>query len=439
MAVEVTRRTALQGVATAVGGRRLGSSASRPITVATRNLYLGADLFRLLGDPEESAAAVVGSLLERVDESAVERRMDAVAAELAAARPDVVGLQEVAHVRTERPSDGTPEDGPDATTTRYDFLALLRDALADRGLAYDVAAVSRNTDAEFPAHVDDERVDVRLTDRDALLVRAETTDVAAARAVTFDATLTLPVGDGFTLTRGYAAADLRVGDRSLTAASTHLEPAAAETRTAQATELRSALADPPTAVVLGDLNDGPAGGSGAYEVLTDVFADAHAVVHPDAVGGAPTCCFRPSLRTGDAETALTDRYDIVLARGLATTAARRVGVDPNARVDSENDLLWPSDHAGVVATFEGGSDATTTGSGTGTSTNTRTNTPTRTRTEPAAPSATTDPSPTAGDATPREAPATGTTETTGPGFGALAAVGGALAAGVRFAIRPGER
>lgn len=450
MGVEVTRRAALQGIGAAVVGGRLGTDQSAPrATVATRNLYLGADLFRLFVAREGSATSIIGALLEQVDSSAVERRMDAIAAELAAARPDVIGVQEAALVRTEPESDGEFAADPDAETVRYDLLALLEGALADRGVAYDAAVVSENTDAEFPALVDGERIDVRLTDRDALLVRRKTTDVDRTATATYDAALTVPVGDGFTLTRGYATGDVRVRGRAFTAATTHLESASAAVRVEQAETFRDALSAASSAVALGDFNDGPTDGDGAYEVLAEAFTDAYSATHPNSVGAAPTCCFPPSLRADDPEAALTDRFDAVFARGLRPTGARRTGIDPSARIEVDDALLWPSDHAGVVATFGGGSgtatDRPSTEPGTASDSGPETGTPEPTGTPrpstDAAPPPTTVPNGTRAPSDGTEtASATDadTTTSSGPGFGMLLAGAATLAAGVGLAARSGD-
>lgn len=455
MRVEVTRRAALRGIGVAVGGGRgrIGGGQSTPrATVATRNLYLGADLFRLFVDREGSAASIVGALLEQVDSSAVERRMDAIAAELAAARPDVIGVQEAALVRTEPESDGGFDADPDADTVRYDFLALLEGALADRGIAYDAAVVSENTDAEFPARVDGGRIDVRLTDRDAVLVRRRTTDVDRTATATYDAALTVPVGDGFTLTRGYATADVRVRGRELTVSTTHLEPASAAVRVEQAETFRDALSSASPVVALGDFNDGPADGGGAYEVLAEAFADAYSEIHPDSVGEAPTCCFPPSLRADDPEAALTDRFDAVFARGIRPTGAHRTGVDPSTRIEVDDVLLWPSDHAGVVATFGEGSGTATDRPSTepGTASDSEPETVTPRSTDTPQPSTDAAPSPTTvsnGTGSPPDAteaasptpvtPDADATASGGPGFGALLAAAAALGAGAGLAARSG--
>jgi len=66
-----------------------------------------------------------------------------------------------------------------------------------------------------------------------------------------------------------------------------------------------------------------------------------------------TCCQDDDL-TND-ESQLSRRVDAVLYRGGANpTAIERVGAATDDRVslDDESVTLWPSDHAGVVATFE---------------------------------------------------------------------------------------
>jgi endonuclease/exonuclease/phosphatase family metal-dependent hydrolase len=81
----------------------------------------------------------------------------------------------------------------------------------------------------------------------------------------------------------------------------------------------------------------------AYELArAGGFDDAWPRAHP---GGPPglTCCHAPAL--DDPTDHLRSRIDLILTRGdLDVTAAATVG-DFAAG-------LWPSDHAGVVATLE---------------------------------------------------------------------------------------
>jgi len=76
-----------------------------------------------------------------------ERAM-ALAAEIEATQPDLIGLQEAILLRTQSPPNGpaTP-----ATNVTVDFVQILLDALAARGLNYEVVVQATNFDAELPS------------------------------------------------------------------------------------------------------------------------------------------------------------------------------------------------------------------------------------------------------------------------------------------------
>ena len=353
-----------------VAGRARGQAADS-VTVATRNCYLGANLFRLLVAATEGSEAVdtaVGDLLRTVDRSHIPERLDAIAAEIERTDPDLLGLQEVALIRTGEPTAGAT---PTATEVRYDFRATLTAALDERGLPYRVVDAVTTTDIQLPATVDGERRAVRLTDRDLLLAHESvaTSEVSTGR---FDAAVSLSDGDrSIAVERGYLVADASVGGTRLTVCNTHLESVSAETRLAQAREVETLLngrADP--VALVGDLNSGPGGSRGAYDHLTGPFRDA-------AEGVGNTCCHAAGLRNDD--PSLTARIDHVLVRGgLGTTDAARLGAESEDRIAVGDDRLWPSDHAGVVATLAPGAAETATPTPTRTRTSTSTPTPTPT-------------------------------------------------------------
>jgi hypothetical protein len=424
----LTRRDALAvgaGVAGAglVGAGRSRAQSSEAVTVATRNCYLGADLFRLLVAAMEGSRAVrtaVSDLLRMVDRSHVSARLDAIAGEIERTDPDLIGVQEAALIRTGEPTAGTQAT---ATDVRYDFRETLLSALADRGLPYRVVADVETTDFQLPATVDGERRAVRLTDRDLLLAHESvtTTDVRTGR---FDAAVSLSDGDRtISVERGYVIADATVGETPLTVCNTHLESVSAETRLQQAAEVESLLATcRESAVLVGDINSGPDGSRGAYDRLTETFRDA-----ADGVGH--TCCHAANLRND--EPSLTVRIDHVLVRGeLGASDATRLGADPSDRiaVEGTDDRLWPSDHAGVVATLAPGAASTATP--TATATVTRTPTPTETATPTRA-----------ATSSPPETVSVRVDDDTSvqiPGFGAATAVG-ALGAAALAARRLVER
>jgi hypothetical protein len=286
----------------------VGATTPTELTVATYNLGLGANLFSLfLVSSADELARTVGDLYADIERSAPAARMAAVAAELARTRPDVVGVQEAALVRTGPPGDGGAASEPDADAVAFDFLASLTDALDDAGASYEVAQVTTNADAAFPGVVDGDRTDVRLTDRDAVLVRADAdVEVTAASATAFDETTTVPAGDRtLDVERGYGVVAATAGDAAFTVVNTHLESASESVRGAQADELAAVLAalDGPT-VLLGDLNDGPAFGGGAYETLAADLTDAWVTARPDADGF--TCCRATTL---DGPGSIDERLD----------------------------------------------------------------------------------------------------------------------------------
>lgn len=346
-----TRRDVLAAGGGALGAGTLGSAVvggvrgdAPTVTVATRNCYLGADLFRLLAASTaagETVREAITGLVATVDRSHVEARLDAIAAELARTEPDLVGVQEAPLVRTGPRSD---ETAPTATDVRYDFQETLLAALDARDLPYRVVATAESTDLQHPATVDGERRDVRLTDRDLILAR-DAVRTADPVTETFDAAFS-PARDGRTVTieRAYGAVDATVGDHRLTFCNTHLESVVPATRADQAAELRAALADSRDPVVLvGDMNSGPGASTAGYSRLTGSFEDV-------ASDAGATCCHAADLR--NPEPSLDARIDHVLVRGrLEATDVARVGADPAERVAVDGERLWPADHAGVVATL----------------------------------------------------------------------------------------
>jgi len=425
--------TALSVAPGARGASGAAQTASATPTVMTRNVYLGIDLFRLFR--AESRAAfrrIVGELLAEVDPAVYEARADAIAGEIAAAGADVVALQEVVLLRTQRPGDFGSEGSERASDVLVDFLSLLESALADRDLDYEVAGVATTTDVELPADTEDGQVDVRLTDRDVLLVRGdlETEDVETG---SFEAALPIPVPDSdrtLALERGYCTAAVTVDGVGFTAVATHLESVSPMARQQQARELLGMLPESRPVVVAGDFNSGPGSETTTYDLLTGELRDAYAVRGTD--GDGFTCCQAGSLRNDTSR--LTTRIDALLYRGeVRPTAVNRVGHRPEDRVEVEVDgetvRLWPSDHAGVVGTFEVAETTptptptptpapTATGEPTPTPTATPTGTPTPTRTPPPTPTPT----------------ATEATDGFGPGMGVVAALVG-ISAGVAARLR----
>src|SRR5207248_374113 len=150
-------------------------------------------------------------------------RAAALAAEIDAVRPDLIGLQEAVLIRTQSPPDGpaTP-----ATTVTLDYVQMLLDALAARGLAYEVVVQSIGLDAEAPSALG---FDVRHTDREVILARSDlhTSELklSNAQAGHFTRNCALPSAllGPIPIRRGWVAVDAKVRGKTFRFVSTHLD------------------------------------------------------------------------------------------------------------------------------------------------------------------------------------------------------------------------
>ena len=357
---------------------RTRASGPMTITVMTRNLYLGADVNRVVeavsGLSGEEGLIALGQatreVREIVDRTDFGIRSRLLAAEIAAARPDVVGLQEVALWR-QGPMELVFAGRADAAEVDEDFLETLQSELLRRGLSYDVVQVQETTDVEAPSfagNLDAESIedarDVRLTLRDVILVRSDAgfrvRDRGSAR---YDARLRIDLGGlAYSYVRGYAWADLERNGYRFRFATTHLESEVADLTLAQAEELVAdlAAADDRPVVLVCDCNSDPAAtesrpGDGvprnaAYQRLTGAgYADQWSSLGTEA-GPGFTAALSETVDDPDA-AGFNRRIDLVLARGtepVPVSAVRGVltGNQPSIR-DPGTDL-WPSDHAGVI-------------------------------------------------------------------------------------------
>jgi endonuclease/exonuclease/phosphatase family metal-dependent hydrolase len=334
----------LAGATASPADSHRGPSAGK-VTVMTRNLFLGTDLQPLFVAPSLPALfGAVATGYAQMEATNFPERAQALAAEIAEERPDLVALQEATLFRTDTPSDGPATPAENVT---YDFLQILLDALDGRGSSYALVDTLTGTDAELPAGLPPTR-DVRLTDRIAVLARTgppHKLTLSNVKTGTFAAKLVVPAAAGpLTLPRGWISVDAehRKGGRFRLVA-THLEAFNPGVQVAQGAELLAGPTATTLPVVLtGDLNSRADGlGTPTYaNLLAGGFTDAWS-----AVGKGPglTCCFAPSLL---GPPALDKRIDLVLARGVTPVRAEVVGDEPDDRTSSG---LWPSDHAGVVA------------------------------------------------------------------------------------------
>lgn len=334
----------------------LAGQPSHPgaLKVLTRNLYVGGALERIFAatTPQEAieAATVIWATVRATD---FPERAEAIAGEVAAHHPHVVGLQEVA-IWTSRDLLPTPPD----PTVEYDFLQILLDELEARGLEYEAVASVSNLVAEVPV-IDPTSPSglklVGLVDRDVMLARsdlpAHVFEVSNPVGANFDAALSFssPLGP-VVVPRGWVAVDATLRGTTVRVVNTHLERVSPFVQEVQGAELLAGPADTELPVlIMGDLNSAAGAGgvpgqsdTSTYDDLIDAgFVDAWS---EERLGSGFTCCHAEDLR--NAVAFLTERIDLVLVRGLRPRSATLLGERPEDRTSSG---LWPSDHAGVAA------------------------------------------------------------------------------------------
>jgi endonuclease/exonuclease/phosphatase family metal-dependent hydrolase len=328
------------------------------LVVMTQNLYLGSSLTpALAATSPEGFVAAVAQIFATVQYTDFPARAEAIADQIEASEPDLVGLQEVSR----RTTGGlNPPPG-------YDFLAILQAALDDRGLDYSVAAVVDNASIgpaplALGACLSAAGITctVQLDDRDVILVNDDTPGLTWSnpRSGRYEAQAVLdsPVGP-LSFDRGWVSIDARLDGQPFRFVNTHLETEDFPTvQQAQAAEFVSGPGRGGTIIAVGDFNsaaDGSTTTSYAQLTAPGRFRDAW---DDDQLGDGFTCCQAsntPPLAPGalnNPVSTLQTRIDLILSRGAARTSggeALVVGDTPFQGAPP----FWPSDHAGVVAEF----------------------------------------------------------------------------------------
>lgn len=333
---------------------RQPADENRPITVMTWNVYLGAPIESLFQVSSIEDLLLKGTAIwATTQQTDFYERAEAIASQISLKRPDFIGLQEAALWRTQSPGDFISGNySPNATMVAYDFLQILLDALKDKGLYYDVLAVVEGSDFEGPVfnpYSITGTDDIRLTDRDVILVRS---DVRSRRFEYFNiqggnylARITLNVlGLPIDILSNWVSVDVQTQNRTFRFLTTHLSAFDPSVRAAQVEELLEGPLDTIQPVLLvGDLNSDPALLDPAYNILiASGFGDAW---EEAGIGYGYT-----GWQDGDLlnpESALYYRVDHVLYNGdFRILKSDLVGEQQKDRTFSG---LWPSDHAGVNA------------------------------------------------------------------------------------------
>jgi endonuclease/exonuclease/phosphatase family metal-dependent hydrolase len=362
--------------------RAYGYSEPQTVIVMTRNIYLGGNVYR----PIRAALDRTGTdgvlalghanyeLREVVDRTDFTTRSKLLAQEIAAARPDLIGLQEVALWRR-GPMQLDQIGRPNATEVEDDFLATLVADLAERGISYQIVHMQEESDVEAPAFtgnpvngVPGSAEDVRLTDRDVILVRSGAgIRIQGSGGGQFGQRIDVKLGGTtFPFIRGHAWADIAVGSERVRFITTHLESQSSRVARAQAQELLSGPAGNTdlSTIIACDCNSNPAspaaraaipiGSGAAYRLITSDhgFSDLW-LQQPNRTSAGHTAWL--SELVDDEKPDFERRIDLILARSAPATqiVVSRAEVTGDELSDQDPvSKLWPSDHAGVVVELQ---------------------------------------------------------------------------------------
>jgi len=345
----VSFATALAMLAIGLPAAAQADSSQLQITAMTYNLFQGSELTDAISATTPAALlAAVAKDFGQVQATNFPERAQAIAAQAESTSPDLIGVQEAALWQTGTPSASFPP--PPATTVAFDFVKILVDALNARGLHYAPVAVTSNFTVQAPGLFPFGFMNVRLTDRVAILARTDvplTISNVQTANFTHNTVLQLVTGP-FTVLGGWASVDATLGGHTVRFVTTHLDPVSGTVRTAQAAELvQGPLSTGLPVMLTCDCNADPT--SATYAVLrTAGLKDSWL----QAQTGEPgfTCCQSPSLL--NAASTLQSRIDYIFSRGggLNAADAQIVGADPDSR--STPSGFWPSDHAGLFAELQ---------------------------------------------------------------------------------------
>jgi endonuclease/exonuclease/phosphatase family metal-dependent hydrolase len=311
------------------------AGAHAQVRVMQQNLDEGTEFLPL--SAVSSAAeipAAVSATFAQVQASEIPGRMKLLAAEIAAAQPELLGLQEA----TVWTVNGV---------TRYDVLGSLLTDLAADGQHY--TAVVKSIESAPPSLPDASGNVISWRDYNVILARTDLPPgffcVSNPQEGQYAAHITFAVPGlpPIPITRSWASVDVQMWGERFRFLTTHLESLSPDVTKAQADELLAGPAQTSLRVILtGDLNATP--DAQTYnDALQAGLLDAWTQTHPGDLGytnGATT------ETTRDFE----DRIDYVFAgRGIQEESATLIGTDPAFKTDTG---FYPSDHLGLLVTFD---------------------------------------------------------------------------------------
>lgn len=330
------------------------SAGKGTVKVMTYNLNEGSDFVEVLSAQSlPDFLQAVQITLNEVDASNPPARMNAVAHQIAMEQPDLVGLQEVSTWLVGNPAN---------PSVRYDMLGELMAALQAQGQKYNVVVVV--PEFQLAAPLPDLTNFVIVQDTDVMLARAGKGDLAVGNAQwgNYSHLLQIPLPPplpAVTITRGWGSADVSLHGQQFRFIVTHLEnyiaqaPATLFLQEAQAQELALGpaygLNEP--VIIAGDFNADALNNDPSIATYNEMgalgFTDAWGARNPNVAG--PTW---PLLNSSPNNSTAFQRIDYIWTKGnVRALDVRQAGSASQDKVAG----LWPSDHAGVRAHLQLGS------------------------------------------------------------------------------------
>ena len=311
------------------------------LRVMTQNLYVGS-FFQELGAAKTLSEIIAAGTLtyNNILATRPAERAVVIADKIAELRPDFVGLEQAAILRT------GALNAPPATTVTFDLLQSLlqrargeRRALRGRG---GKAGCRRRGPTALGFNV-------RLSLRDALIVRADLLEEGHVKLSNLQIRQYIAASSD---TEGYSSIDVTWRGRQFRFVTTHF--ALVSLAAPQAQELVQTAANTTLPVVLVcDCNANPDNPADpifqnypAYLLLKNAgFVDVFRTARPND----PGFTFGQAENLLNVTSTMSHRIDLVQFRGPFTIEdVQVVGASP---ADRARLGLWPSDHAGVVATL----------------------------------------------------------------------------------------
>lgn len=328
------------------------SNGEGNLRVMNYNVYEGTNFTQISqAQTFPQFLVAVGDTITQVRATDPPQRMQAVAAQILAAAPTVVSLEEVAQWSTGTFDPVTQTCG--ALTTKFDTLQELLASLAAQGGHYRVAVqavqwafppVPGITSAGFLC--------VQFTGYNAILARTDlqgsTFSWSNAQSGLYAARIfvTTPIGV-LPLPRAWESIDVQFHNRAFRFIGADFDAVDANVREQQAAELRSGAANTALPVIIAmDSNSqaAPLPQDAAYlDFLAVGYDDTWADIYPHVAG--LTCCQNEFVNNPVSE--LFTRIDLILTLGAVN--AQRIELFGADASDKTASGLWPSDHAGIAA------------------------------------------------------------------------------------------